>query len=145
MYSSRNALIGTLDRNSMGMGRGAGLSSLPVRSMSSQHIGGPSAMRSPNVRRMRQLLELSASVQSPGSNISGNQSPAPTPSTTMPRIQRQIDINPAEFAKYKLDKPVSEAIGVSGMLWLHLLAGRGLRTAPEGVQTTQQVIFFKVV
>lgn len=84
---------------------------------------------------MRQLLELSgAAPTSPGSVISGHQSPAPTPSTTnfhptpqtkplqfklahdkkthfflylniLARSQRQIDINPAEFSKYKLEKP----------------------------------------
>lgn len=31
---------------------------------------------------------------------------------------------------------VLDAAGVSGMLWIHLLAGRGLRAAPEGAQTT---------
>jgi len=50
----------------------------------------------------------------------------------LPRPHRQIDINPAEFAKYKLDKPIVDIGGISGMLWIHLLAGRGLRTAPEG-------------
>lgn len=136
--------FGTLDRNTMGLGVRGGLLSMPVRSLSSQHIGGSqSAIRSPNIRRMRQLLELSAgtgNMPSPG-NMSGHQSPAPTPSTTLPRNQRQIDINPAEFAKYKLDKPMVEAIGVSGMLWFNLLAGRGLRATPEGVQTAaaQQV------
>lgn len=134
--------FGTLDRNTMGLGVRGGLLSMPVRSLSSQHIGGSqSAMRSPNIRRMRQLLELSAgtgNMPSPG-NMSGHQSPAPTPSTTLPRNQRQIDINPAEFAKYKLDKPMMEAIGISGMLWFNLLAGRGLRATPEGVQTTSQV------
>lgn len=134
--------FGTLDRNTMGLGARAGLLSMPVRSLSSQHIGGSqSAIRSPNIRRMRQLLELSAgtgNMPSPG-NMSGHQSPAPTPSTTLPRNQRQIDINPAEFAKYKLEKPMVEAIGVSGMLWFNLLAGRGLRATPEGEQTTAQV------
>jgi hypothetical protein len=142
-------MLGTLDRNSIGLGMRAGIGSLPVRSLSSQHIGGPSsAIRSsPNIRRMRQLLELSTGAvgnvaQSPGS-ISGHQSPAPTPSTTLPRTHRQIDINPAEFTKYKLDKPVMESQGTSGMLWLNLLAGRGLRANPEGIQTaanTQQII-----
>lgn len=135
-------MIGTLDRNSIGLSA-RGIASLPVRSMSSQHIGGPgaAALRSPNIRRMRQLLELSAGVQSPGSvsGMSGHQSPAPTPSTTLPRNHRQIDINPAEFSKYKLDKPIMEAQGVSGMLWLNLLAGRGLRATPEGVQTNTQI------
>lgn len=134
--------MGTLDRNSIALGIRGGISSLPVRSMSSQHIGGPqSAVRSPNIRRMRQLLELSAgagNIPSPGS-MSGHQSPAPTPSTTLPRNHRQIDINPAEFTKYKLEKPILEAHGTSGMLWLNLLAGRGLRSTPEGIQTNTQI------
>lgn len=110
------------------------ISALPVRSMSSQHIGGPSSIRSPSIRRMRQLLELSAGPASPSGSImstGGHQSPAPTPSATLPRTHRQIDINPAEFAKYKLDKPIVDIGGISGMLWIHLLAGRGLRSAPE--------------
>lgn len=113
------------------------------------------------MRRMRQLLELDSgrSAAAP--------SPVPTPSGTLPRGQRQLDINPAgrhlllpiflytfhykpfwvsEFLKYKIDKVggtgpslsgLSLGIGgtgltgneepVSGMLWVHLLAGRGLR------------------
>lgn len=139
-------MLGTLDRNSIGIGGSrAGIASLPVRSLSSQHIGGPSSTirSSPNIRRMRQLLELSTGaaggVQSPSGSISGHQSPAPTPSTTLPRTHRQIDINPAEFTKYKLDKPIMESQGISGMLWLNLLAGRGLRVTPEGVQGNVQI------
>lgn len=53
-----------------------------------------------------------------------------------------------EFLKYKLDKPGAGTIsgiaalsgsglsaderGVSGMLWVHLLAGRGLRSSTVG-------------
>ncbi|XP_030371660.1 rho GTPase-activating protein 100F [Scaptodrosophila lebanonensis] len=133
IYSSRTGILGagTLDRN---LGLTRPISALPVRSMSSQHIGGASSIRSPSIRRMRQLLELSAGPASPSGSImstGGHQSPAPTPSATLPRPHRQIDINPAEFAKYKLDKPIVDIGGVSGMLWIHLLAGRGLRTAPE--------------
>lgn len=88
------------------------MGNLPVRSLSSQHLGGPSSIRSPSVRRLRQLLELgTAGPGSPASSYGGSgghQSPAPTPSTTLPRTHhRQIDINPAEFMKYKLDKPGS--------------------------------------
>lgn len=95
------------------------------------------------MRRMRQLLDLD-SVRT------GAPSPVPTPSGTLPRGQRQLDINPAEFLKYKIDKPGMVTGGtsvtglsqlgagtgplistsdepVSGMLWVHLLAGRGLR------------------
>lgn len=135
-------MIGTLDRNNLGVLARAAVGSMPVRSLSSQHIGGGSSSStirsSPNIRRMRQLLELSTgagnTLQSPSGSISGHQSPAPTPSTTLPRTQRQIEINPAEFTKYKLDKPVMESHGVSGMLWFNLLAGRGLRSTPEGIQ-----------
>lgn len=102
IYSSRTGgLTSTLDRHFTGT-RGM---SVPVRSLSTQHIGGASSLRSPSVRRMRQLLELTAGPASPSSGMSGHQSPAPTPSTTLPRPHRQIDINPAEFVKYKLDKP----------------------------------------
>ncbi|KAL9898707.1 rho GTPase activating protein at 100F isoform 2-T8 [Glossina fuscipes fuscipes] len=133
IYSSRTGLLGTgtLDRH---LGIPRPISALPVRSMSSQHIGGPASIRSPSIRRMRQLLELSAGPASPSGSIistAGHQSPAPTPSATLPRAHRQIDINPAEFSKYKLDKPIVDIGGVSGMLWIHLLAGRGLRSTPE--------------
>lgn len=103
IYSSRTGgLTSTLDRHFTGTRGGI---SVPVRSLSTQHIGGASSLRSPSVRRMRQLLELTAGPASPSSGMSGHQSPAPTPSTTLPRPHRQIDINPAEFVKYKLDKP----------------------------------------
>ncbi|XP_058812130.1 rho GTPase-activating protein 100F isoform X2 [Topomyia yanbarensis] len=143
IYSSRTGLTGgTLDRHNLTVG-GPRMSSLPVRSMSSQHIG-PSSIRSPSVRRMRQLLELTQGGHGvPGSAmaaLTGHQSPAPTPSTTLPRSHRQIDINPAEYTKYKLDKPVVDAIGMSGMLWIHLLAGRGLRAMSETTQTQQPMI-----
>ncbi|XP_018575809.1 rho GTPase-activating protein 100F [Anoplophora glabripennis] len=123
--------------------------SIPARSLSTQHITssstGLSSSRSPSMRRMRQLLDLD-SVRAGAAP-----SPVPTPSGTLPRGQRQLDINPAEFLKYKIDKPgmvggtsitglSSLAAGtgammsasdepVSGMLWVHLLAGRGLRAS----------------
>lgn len=118
--------------------------------------------RSPSMRRMRQLLDLD------NSRSGAAPSPVPTPSGTLPRGQRQLDINPAgyqlkiqfpnlvhdkfsfvEFLKYKIDKPgmpggtsitgLSQLTSsnlpsstdepVSGMLWVHLLAGRGLRAS----------------
>lgn len=113
----------------------------PPRSFSTQHLGS-SSMASPSMRRMRHLLELGAGnvgPMSPGASsiMSGHQSPAPTPSATLPRA-RSIDINPAEFVKYKLDKPILDLGGVSGMLWIHLLAGRGLRSTPENGQQVAQ-------
>ncbi|XP_057664821.1 rho GTPase-activating protein 100F isoform X4 [Diorhabda carinulata] len=119
-------------------------SNIPARSLSIQHITSTPALsntRSPSMRRMRQLLDLD-SVRT------GAPSPVPTPSGTLPRGQRQLDINPAEFLKYKIDKPTGMVGGtsitglsqlaagsvglasdepISGMLWVHLLAGRGLR------------------
>ncbi|XP_063924009.1 rho GTPase-activating protein 100F isoform X4 [Zophobas morio] len=127
--------------------------SAPARSLSTQHITSSSPLsssRSPSMRRMRQLLDLD-SVRSGAAP-----SPVPTPSGTLPRGHRQLDINPAEFLKYKIEKPglpsgssihgLSSLTGaggalssisdepVSGMLWVHLLAGRGLR-ASTGTST----------
>ncbi|XP_072940978.1 rho GTPase-activating protein 100F [Epargyreus clarus] len=107
---------------------------LPARSLSSQQLG-PTAGGSPSTRRVRQLLELGSRFTCP------NPSPVPTPSS---RHQRQLDINPNEFLKYKVEKPGAGGLsasmtglsrlsgGVSGMLWVHLLAGRGLRPVPSG-------------
>ncbi|KAL1490184.1 hypothetical protein ABEB36_012918 [Hypothenemus hampei] len=123
---------------------------VPARSLSTQHIT-TSALnsRSPSMRRMRQLLDFD-SIRSGAAP-----SPVPTPSGTLPRGQRQLDINPAEFLKYKIDKSSIPGGGtsmtslsqlassnlsshgdepVSGMLWVHLLAGRGLR-ASTGTST----------
>ncbi|XP_048485087.1 rho GTPase-activating protein 100F [Plutella xylostella] len=106
---------------------------LPARSLSSQQLG-PSS--SPSARRVRQLLELGSRFNCP------NPSPVPTPGS---RHQRHLDINPNEFLKYKVEKPSTGGLsssmtglsrlaggGMSGMLWVHLLAGRGLRPSPSG-------------
>lgn len=63
------------------MGGARPIATAPIRSLSTQHIGSGLPLRSPSIRRMRQLLELSGAPASPGSVISGHQSPAPTPST----------------------------------------------------------------
>ncbi|XP_049866316.1 rho GTPase-activating protein 100F [Pectinophora gossypiella] len=106
---------------------------LPARSLSSQQLGPTGG--SPSARRVRQLLELGSRFNCP------NPSPVPTPSS---RHQRHLDINPSEFLKYKVEKPpagLSSSMtglsrlagpGVSGMLWVHLLAGRGLRPPGPG-------------
>ncbi|XP_063890298.1 rho GTPase-activating protein 100F isoform X3 [Helicoverpa armigera] len=113
---------------------------LPARSVSSQQLGatqqlGAGAGGSPSARRVRQLLELGSRFNCP------NPSPVPTPGS---RHQRHLDINPNEFLKYKVEKPATGGLsasmtglsrlsgGVSGMLWVHLLAGRGLRPSPSG-------------
>ncbi|XP_076250075.1 rho GTPase activating protein at 100F isoform X3 [Rhynchophorus ferrugineus] len=140
-YGGRPGATTTLDRHFSRSQQ----PSIPARSLSTQHITSSalSSTRSPSMRRMRQLLDLD-SVRSGGAP-----SPVPTPSGTLPRGQRQLDINPAEFLKYKIDKPglpgtssitgISQLTGsslsstadepVSGMLWVHLLAGRGLRAS----------------
>ncbi|XP_050557390.1 rho GTPase-activating protein 100F isoform X8 [Spodoptera frugiperda] len=113
---------------------------LPARSVSSQQLGatqqlGGGAGGSPSARRVRQLLELGSRFNCP------NPSPVPTPGS---RHQRHLDINPSEFLKYKVEKPATGGLsasmtglsrlsgGISGMLWVHLLAGRGLRPSPSG-------------
>ncbi|XP_026328277.1 rho GTPase-activating protein 100F isoform X2 [Hyposmocoma kahamanoa] len=106
---------------------------LPARSLSSQQLGPTGG--SPSARRVRQLLELGSRFNCP------NPSPVPTPSS---RHQRHLDINPSEFLKYKVEKPAAGGLsssmtglsrlagGISGLLWVHLLAGRGLRHGPSG-------------
>ncbi|XP_066582839.1 rho GTPase-activating protein 100F isoform X2 [Prorops nasuta] len=98
-------------------------------------------------RRIRNLLELETSARS---------IPTPTPART--QDQRLLDINPAEFLKYKIEKPAlvgtpsstssllssigdssggsDLAGGVSGLLWVHLLAGRGLRSTTTSSAAT---------
>lgn len=73
IYSSRTAgLTNTLDRHMNGP---RPIASVPIRSLSTQHIGGSLPLRSPSIRRMRQMLELGggATASSPGSAISGTQ------------------------------------------------------------------------
>ncbi|XP_018910340.1 rho GTPase-activating protein 100F isoform X3 [Bemisia tabaci] len=74
------------------------------------------ANRTTSLRRMRHLLELEAKHQADRAKI--------------------MEINPAEFLKYKMEKwNGPEPVGASGLLWVHLLAGRGLRN-PSPSQTT---------
>lgn len=70
-------MTNTLDRHIVGA---RPITAAPIRSLSTQHIGSGLPLRSPSIRRMRQLLELGGPPVSPGSVISGHQSPAPTPS-----------------------------------------------------------------
>ncbi|XP_058802474.1 rho GTPase-activating protein 100F-like isoform X3 [Phymastichus coffea] len=108
-------------------------------------IGTAAAQRASGVRRMRNIMDLET-----------NRSTIPTPTPARSIDQRLLDINPAEFLKYKIEKPPTVgtpsstssllsslaegtsgsgshtggsdfANGVSGLLWVHLLAGRGLR------------------
>ncbi|XP_034945998.1 rho GTPase-activating protein 100F isoform X2 [Chelonus insularis] len=103
------------------------------------------SQRASSVRRIRNFLELEQTR-----NI-------PTPTPTRTQDQRLLDINPAEFLKYKIEKPPTVgtpsstssllsslgetagsdfASGVSGLLWVHLLAGRGLRSTTSSSAAT---------
>lgn len=77
MYGGATGILGgTLDRHSISRLPSA----TPVRSLSTQHFG----TRTQSVRRMRQLLELG------GALTHGTASPAPTPSSTLSRSNRQV-------------------------------------------------------
>ncbi|XP_011865583.1 PREDICTED: rho GTPase-activating protein 100F isoform X2 [Vollenhovia emeryi] len=104
-----------------------------------------SASRATSVRRIRNLLDLEST----------RSIPTPTPTRTQGQIL--LDINPAEFLKYKIEKPPTVgtpsstssllsslgeatggdlASGVSGLLSVHLLAGRGLRSTTTSSAAT---------
>ncbi|CAL1682157.1 unnamed protein product [Lasius platythorax] len=103
------------------------------------------SQRATSVRRIRNLLDLEST----------RSIPTPTPTRTQGQIL--LDINPAEFLKYKIEKPPTVgtpsstssllsslgettggdfASGVSGLLSVHLLAGRGLRTTTTSSAAT---------
>ncbi|XP_071555178.1 rho GTPase-activating protein 100F isoform X2 [Temnothorax nylanderi] len=103
------------------------------------------SQRATSARRIRNLLDLEST----------RSIPTPTPTRTQGQIL--LDINPAEFLKYKIEKPptvgtpsstssllssLGEATGgdlssgVSGLLSVHLLAGRGLRSTTTSSAAT---------
>ncbi|XP_050536599.1 rho GTPase-activating protein 100F-like isoform X2 [Daktulosphaira vitifoliae] len=101
--------------------RGLGTTALPSATTSTldRHT------RTSSLRRIRQLLELEAKHL--GRRI-------PTSSDLQADRARVLEINPAEFLKYKFEKStVENAPPISGLLWVHLLAGRGLRTSTTTV------------
>ncbi|XP_011311748.1 rho GTPase-activating protein 100F [Fopius arisanus] len=108
-------------------------------------LSAAASQRASSVRRIRNLLELEQTR-----NI-------PTPTPTRTQDQRLLDINPAEFLKYKIEKPPTVGTpsstssilsslgetagsdfssGISGLLWVHLLAGRGLRSTTSSSAAT---------
>ncbi|XP_033224044.1 rho GTPase-activating protein 100F [Belonocnema kinseyi] len=117
-----------------------------VRSSLSQKpsLSSSVSQRATSVRRIRNLLDLE----------SARSIPTPTPART--QDQRLLDINPAEFLKYKIEKPPTVGTpsstsslvsslgetggdlssGVNGLLWVHLLAGRGLRSTTSSSAAT---------
>jgi len=128
-------LTSTLDRNSLAR------TSFRAEN-SARSTGGTltSSASSTSLRRMRHLLEDRNSTlgsQTALSSASAALRSATTPTDPRSRI---LDINPAEFLKYKMEKSSlapSPALGasgassgVSGLLWVHLLAGRGLKATP---------------
>ncbi|XP_025158812.1 rho GTPase-activating protein 100F isoform X3 [Harpegnathos saltator] len=108
-------------------------------------LSSSASQRATSVRRIRNLLDLESTRS------------IPTPTPTRTQDQRLLDINPAEFLKYKIEKPPTVgtpsstssllsslgensggdlAGGVSGLLWVHLLAGRGLRSTTTSSAAT---------
>ncbi|XP_017893095.1 rho GTPase-activating protein 100F isoform X3 [Ceratina calcarata] len=108
-------------------------------------LSSSATQRATSVRRIRNLLDLESTRS------------IPTPTPTRTQDQRLLDINPAEFLKYKIEKPPTVgtpsstssllsslgdatsgdlAGGVSGLLSVHLLAGRGLRSTTSSSAAT---------
>ncbi|PNF17707.1 Rho GTPase-activating protein 100F, partial [Cryptotermes secundus] len=128
-YSYRPRLTSTLDRHQYSSSRSA----VPSASLS----GSTATSRASSMRRLRHQQELES-----------RHIPNPSPTRTQDPRSRLLDINPAEFLKYKTDKPssalgalggdsvVASEPGVSGLLWVHLLAGRGLRSTTSSSAAT---------
>ncbi|XP_050597433.1 rho GTPase-activating protein 100F isoform X9 [Bombus affinis] len=127
--------------------RPASVASSARTSLTSQKpsLSSSTTQRATSVRRIRNLLDLESTRS------------IPTPTPTRTQDQRLLDINPAEFLKYKIEKPPTVgtpsstssllsslgetssgdlAGGVSGLLWVHLLAGRGLRSTTSSSAAT---------
>ncbi|KAL1116729.1 hypothetical protein AAG570_005201 [Ranatra chinensis] len=105
--------------------------------------------RSASLRRMHNLLELEAKHLGKTSVAHDHHSSAattPVSSVAPPPLPPQrhsatMQINPAEFLKYKQSMVRGGEVEVSGLLWLHLLSGRGLRASanPQPTTTTPNV------
>ncbi|GAB6026555.1 hypothetical protein CHUAL_012972 [Chamberlinius hualienensis] len=75
----------------------------------------------------------------------GRPIPYPSPAKASESRVRLLDINPAEFLKYKPERlsagtvttSAAEESGFSGLMWVHLLGGRGLRLASRTVSSQQ--------
>ncbi|RZF36635.1 hypothetical protein LSTR_LSTR007338, partial [Laodelphax striatellus] len=121
------------------LGAGAGVSSSLGTATLDRHS---LATRSTSLRRMRHLLELEAKHLGGGAQGGSATGGARTPDSLHADRARVLEINPAEFLKYKVDKPPAgvvdwrQAPAVSGLLWVHLLAGRGLRPSVSGSHTS---------
>ncbi|CAL4064152.1 unnamed protein product [Meganyctiphanes norvegica] len=115
-YSAENLTEKTREEAPYYVGRlhlGGGPSAAVGGSTRQLHSGAPTS------RRVRAALEEARGV------------PHPSPTRGHHPALRLIDINPAEFLKYKVGVGSMGGMGegVSGMLWVHLLAGRGLKAA----------------
>ncbi|KAI4478384.1 hypothetical protein M0804_012038 [Polistes exclamans] len=141
------AISSTCHRGGTGNPRPASVATSARTSLTSQKpsLGSSASQRATSVRRIRNLLDLESTRS------------IPTPTPTRTQDQRLLDINPAEFLKYKIEKPPTVgtpsstssllsslgetsggdlAGGVSGLLWVHLLAGRGLRSTTTSSAAT---------
>ncbi|XP_014613439.1 PREDICTED: rho GTPase-activating protein 100F isoform X2 [Polistes canadensis] len=141
------AISSTCHRGGTSNPRPASVATSARTSLTSQKpsLGSSASQRATSVRRIRNLLDLESTRS------------IPTPTPTRTQDQRLLDINPAEFLKYKIEKPPTVgtpsstssllsslgetsggdlAGGVSGLLWVHLLAGRGLRSTTTSSAAT---------
>ncbi|XP_050435790.1 rho GTPase-activating protein 100F-like isoform X2 [Adelges cooleyi] len=127
-FSAENLPERTRHSEIMSYSAGANSDLRPFRGLGSPAL--PSATtstldrhtRTSSLRRIRHLLELEAKHL-------GRRSPTTTSDLQADRA-RVLEINPAEFLKYKFEKTtVENAPPISGLLWVHLLAGRGLRAS----------------
>ncbi|KAF6197913.1 hypothetical protein GE061_007655 [Apolygus lucorum] len=149
-HSTLDRTHSTLDRTHSTLDRGFSdhrVSTLDrVSSTLDRHHSSALTSRSASLRRMHNLLELEAKSMGKGSlpsPLSGSDLAAAIKPSLMQneRSTRHssslLHINPAEFLKYKQSVGRTGQADVSGLLWLHLLSGRGLRasTNPSGSTT----------
>ncbi|XP_044017626.1 rho GTPase-activating protein 100F isoform X4 [Aphidius gifuensis] len=141
------AISSSCNRTSPGQRPSSVASNNRTTSLTNQKVSLNAAanQRATSVRRIRNLLEMEQ-----------NRS-IPTPTPTRNQDSRLLDINPADFLKYKIEKPPTVGTpsstssllssladnggsdfssGVSGLLWVHLLAGRGLRSTTSSSAAT---------
>ncbi|BES99773.1 Rho-GTPase-activating protein [Nesidiocoris tenuis] len=142
-HSTLDRSHSTLDRTHSTLDRGFSdhrVSTLDrVSSTLDRHHSSALTSRSASLRRMHNLLELEAKSLGKGSlpsPLSGSDlaSAINKPASSRHSTSSLLHINPAEFLKYKQSVGRTGQADVSGLLWLHLLSGRGLRasTNPSG-------------
>lgn len=120
-----SATVTTLDRHT----RTSSLRRIRhLQELEAKHLGNRSITPDVQIDRSR-VLEINTSGRFSGVKISSRVHEARL--LRWPRILMIAELTSlySEFSKYKLEKPhlSDEFPSVSGLLWIHLLAGRGLR------------------